>query len=437
MKNTMLQTLLYYLNRDALLGIPKYGVGWLVIALFIVMGLAQDQPFTIGIILIVGVLASQKLIDHWRQRLECSTRTIVPYFFVIQNRALLIWLGLFSVLVVLLLIHREVALLVAIALGLASVWVSAWIILRYSGLYALPAMLWGITLMGIIALGIVAPNRFDYSLQQGGWWAPVLLVIDALFVVASVRQIQRHFVEKRRAVESDSRLQWKRVFGWRLGAWFSTLPLPPTCLGIPYFILVVLVMEYSLKFLFVAQAFGSLPSRLIAFLSLETILFLGVRDVVKRFERGRATWSRQWLIPLSDGRTGFSGYMVAGLLREMLVMWLDVAVAFAIAAVVLPQRLSAFGYGAIFVATISIAFGAASLQLLPAIWRYRGTALVHGIIRISAFIVVLFAALIVSFFVASYAAWPVAVFSGSATITAFSTGLLLLEIRGLAQSDFE
>jgi hypothetical protein len=437
MKNSTLQTLLYYLNRDALLGIPKYGVGWLVIALFIVMGLAQDQPFTIGIILFVGVLSSQKLIDHWRQRLECSTRTIVPYFSVVQNRTLLIWLGLFSVLVALLLVHREVAPLVAIALGLTSVWVSAWIILRYSYLYALPAMLWAITLMGIIVLGIVAPNRFDYSLQQGEVWAPVLLVIDALFVVAAVRQTQRRLVAKHRAVESDSRLQWKRVFGRRLGAWFSTLPLPPTYLGIPYFILVALAMEYSLKFLFATQAFGSLSSRSIVFLSLEVILFLGVIDVAKRFDWARATWSRQWLIPLSDGRTGFVRHLVTGLLREMSVMWLNVAVVFAIAAVVLLHRLPAFGYGAILAATISIVLGAASLQLLPAIWRYRGTVLVHGVIRIITFIVALFISLVVSFFVSPFAAWPWAVFSGSAVITTLSAGLLLLEIRGLAQSDFE
>jgi len=127
----------------------------------------------------------------------------------------------------------------------------------------------------------------------------------------------------------------------------------------------------------------------------------------------------------------------SGLLREISVMWLNVVVVFAIAMVVFLQRLPAFGYGAIFVATISIVLGAASLQLLPAIWRYRETVLIHGVIRVIAFIVALSISLAASFRVSSFAAWPLAVFSGSAVIITLSAGLLLLEIRGLSQSDFE
>ena len=440
MRSTTLQTLLRYLSWNALSGIKNYGVGWLIVALFTVLGLSQNRSENIGIVLFVGVLASQKLVDHWRQRLECSTRTIIPHFFPVQSRALLIWHMVFSVLTVLLLVRQHAAPLVAIALGLASVWIGAWVMLRYSAPFRLLRTFWSIIPLVIMVAGILIPKRVEYYLHHGGSWSPVLLIIDVFFMIAAVGEMQRDAGEMRATVKPDTWVRFKKIMDWRLGDRFSTLPLPPARYGMPVYILISAVMACLFVFYIDVkpQAFNEVLQRIIVVSVVGIILSSSLIDAEMRFTQARATWSSQWLIPISDSRSGFAGHIVGGFVRELSVIWLNVAIIFVIAAVTLLHKLPISGYGAILAAMAAVMLGATMLVFLPAIWRYRGSMLVHGVTRIAVFLIVLLGAVFVASILAvANEAWPMAIFSGSGTVALISIALLSLSVRGLARSDLE
>lgn len=88
-------------------------------------------------------------------------------------------------------------------------------------------------------------------------------------------------------------------------------------------------------------------------------------------------------------------------------------------------------------AMVAVALVSAALELLPAVWRYRKSALGHGVVRIVAFLVFIGVAEAVPIIVAAYAGWPVAFIAGAMAIGAIAIMLLLWAIRGLSRSDFE
>jgi hypothetical protein len=440
MKSPTVATILRYFDWDALARIKGYGVAWIAIAIFILEGF-QPGAFGVAMPLFAGVWASQQLADHWRQRLGCSTGTIVPDFAPTQNRAVLIWHGLLSIVIILLLLYHSIAPVVAIALGLALVWISAWVMLRYPGQWAFARLLWAVIVLAVFIWALKTPDSVANILRQGIVWAPVLLAIGVVFLFAAVVEMRGATGEIRRDILLDV---WKRrdlsgqlngLMRWRLGERLSTLPLAPNKHGLLFFIAfaIIVVVASSLGEYRETSSGGS--AYYLAFTFYFGIMVGVSWDILRRFGQARATWPHLWLAPSALDRNGFARRIVTGLLREMLITWLNAAVVFVIAAAILLHRLPAAGYIAILIAMAAVMLGAAALDLLPATWRYRGSALTKGMGRLAAFLVGSAATGITAGYVVIYAAWPLAVFAASAVVAILSSLLLVVAARGLARSD--
>lgn len=438
-----LKTMHRYWDKDALFGIPQYGVFWLMIAAFSLGSLTYQPAIGIPIILYIGLIAGMMIVKGWTELAKGQSQLLVPGFRHIHNLSLWLWLGLFALLVIGLLLYAGISPVPATAMCLYTLGSGPFMKPGRENYWAPPNLLLPLPIILLmIGLLVHVPSGLGDIVRQGGYWVIPVFACDAIFVALLIQRIGGRRDTTVKTSKTNTSNKVRKVFDWRLGQNLSTLPLPPYQCASGLIVLVLFMLVGACIFLLTGTLSASVHNTFDIRRSSLAIVALGATfwcaiKTLKAFTQLRPSWPRLWLITQGSNRSHFAHWLVGGILLELAIDWINLVIAFIIASQILLQETSLLLYIAAPIGSAVFFLYATAIVLLPACWRDRGSALIKSTVQVVVGFLGALTALVCAGLVhGTMANNPLAITVGYLIATAIAGLILVFAIRGLKHMDF-